>query len=180
MQRRLQRLQDKLRWSGHLEFRVASFALPSGAVIEREYFEHPGGVTVVALTPRQELVLVRQYRFTLDQCTLEFPGGTLEPGEAPEVAAKRELLEESGYESNDWTLLGEFFLAPGYSTEVQHVYLARDSQPAVQKVATDDDEWITEVLCWSIEQWQAFLKSPSQTDAKTLAAWQLAKLQLAE
>jgi ADP-ribose pyrophosphatase len=176
----LQRLNDKLRWSGHLEFRVACLALPSGAVIEREYFEHPGGVTIVALTPRQELVLVGQYRFALDQCTLEFPGGILESGESPEVAAKRELLEESGYESNDWTLLGEFFLAPGYSTEIQHVYLARDSQPSVQKVTADDDECITEVMCWPTEQWQAFLKSPSQTDAKTLAAWHLAKLLLFE
>jgi ADP-ribose pyrophosphatase len=176
----LQRLQDKLRWSGHLEFRVASLALPSGAVVEREYFEHPGGVTIVALTPRQELVLVRQYRFTLDRCTLELPGGTLEAGETSEAAAKRELLEESGYASNDWTLLGEFFLAPGYSTEIQRVYLARDSQPALQKVAADEDEWISEVVCWPLEQWQIFLKSPSQTDAKTLAAWHLAKLKLTE
>jgi ADP-ribose pyrophosphatase len=176
----LRRLKDKLHWSGHLEFRVASLVLPSGEVVEREYFEHPGGVTIVALTPPQKLVLVRQYRFTLDQCTLEFPGGTLESGESLLEAAKRELLEESGYESEDWTLLGTFFLAPGYSSEVQHVYLARDSQPAVQKVAADADEYITEILCWSTKQWQAFLKSPSQTDAKTLAAWHLAQIKLGE
>jgi len=72
---------------------------------------------------------------------LELPAGTLEPGEAPELAAGREVREETGFAAGKLRKLGEFFLAPGYSTEYMHVFLATDL--SVDPLPKDADEFLT-------------------------------------
>jgi ADP-ribose pyrophosphatase len=95
----------------------------SGRESTIEVVEHGGGVTLVALDNEGRVLLVRQYRHPLGRWLIELPAGTLELGEAPEVCAERELQEETGYRPNTIRRLGGFYLAPGYCTEYQTVFV---------------------------------------------------------
>ena len=98
--------------------RLDEARLPDGSTAKREVVEHPGGVTVLPLEADGTVWCVR----TL----LELPAGKLEPGEASERAAARELSEETGLSAGRLQYLGANFTSPGYSQEVLHIYLARD------------------------------------------------------
>ncbi|MBH47344.1 MAG: hypothetical protein CME71_04145 [Halobacteriovorax sp.] len=84
-----------------------------------------GWVNIVAITPDHQVLHVRQYRQGVDEVTLEIPGGAIDPGEEPLVAAKRELKEETGYESSDWLKLGVVDPNPAFQSNHCHVYLAK-------------------------------------------------------
>lgn len=91
-------------------------------------FETPPWCNVIALTLANEMVLVRQFRFGVREVTLEIPGGMVDPGEDHESAAKRELQEETGYTSNDWTYLGACQQNPAINDELCHMWLAKNVQ----------------------------------------------------
>ena len=95
----------------------------------RDVVLHPGAVTVVALLPDRRVLLVRQYRHATGEVLLELPAGTLDRQpdgslEDPLAAAGRELMEETGHRAASWRKLGEFFTAPGFASELMHLYLA--------------------------------------------------------
>jgi 8-oxo-dGTP pyrophosphatase MutT (NUDIX family) len=79
---------------------------------------------MVALTPNEEVVLVKQYRYGTDEITMEIPGGVIHTGEDVLVAAKRELEEETGYSAKNWTLLGSVDANPAFMTNKCYTYLA--------------------------------------------------------
>lgn len=100
----------------------------SGQEFERDLVRHPGAVAVVPLIgdgPDREVVLVRQFRTSLGRSLLEIPAGICDvDGESPEETARRELLEEAGYETGHLELLIELDTAPGFCDEVIPIYLA--------------------------------------------------------
>jgi ADP-ribose pyrophosphatase len=92
---------------------------------------HPGAVAIVAIDAEDQVLLVRQYRSPAERVLLEIPAGTLDRGddgsiEDPEIASRRELEEETGYRAASWQLLGRFWTAPGFATELMYLYLATD------------------------------------------------------
>ena len=96
---------------------------------QREKVSHPGAAAVVALTPDDEVVLVRQVRESVRQELVEIPAGLLDvEGEEPIECARRELHEEAGYEAQDIQLLARVFSSPGFSNEVVHLFVARVEQ----------------------------------------------------
>ena len=116
---------------GYLTFRIDTIERPDGSRATRDVAEHPGAVAVVAVDADDQVVLVRQYRSPAERVMLEIPAGTLdrhEDGsvEDPELASRRELEEETGYRAASWRLLGRFWTAPGFATEVMHLYLATE------------------------------------------------------
>ncbi len=113
-------------------------AMPDGQVVERVVVEHHGAVGVVPVTEDGDVVLVRQWRYPTGGALLEIPAGGLEPGEDPEAAAIRELQEEIGYRPGKLVKIGEFFTAPGFCSELLHLYLATDLTPS--RLPGDDDE----------------------------------------
>jgi ADP-ribose pyrophosphatase len=125
-----------------IRVRVDQVRLNSGANATREIVEHPGAVVIVALDANERVLLVKQYRQAVERETLELPAGTLDKrGEGPAEAARRELLEETGYAAKDWELVTQFFPSPGINTEEMYLYLARDLSEQAQ--ATEEDESIT-------------------------------------
>lgn len=86
----------------------------------------PDWINVIALTAENEIVLVEQYRYGIEKPTLELPGGVCDEGENPFESSQRELLEETGYSSNDWVSLGNVSSNPAMQTNYTHTYLARN------------------------------------------------------
>ena len=105
--------------------------LPDGSIATREVVYHPGGVAILALDEQNNVSLVRQFRYPFGKLLLELPAGKLDHGteEDPLVGAKRELSEEAGLEAAHWTYLGCILASPGFSSEVLHMYLARQLTP---------------------------------------------------
>lgn len=104
---------------------VDTVRAPDGHVTKREYLRHPGAVMMIPLLDDGRVVLERQFRYPLRRSFFEFPAGKLEPGESALACAERELREETGFVAKDWTHLGAFHNAIGYSDEKIEVYLAR-------------------------------------------------------
>lgn len=86
----------------------------------------PEWINVIALTPKEEILLVEQYRYGTREPTLEIPGGMVDKGENPLDGAKRELLEETGYRSESWKSLGKVSSNPAIMTNYTHMYLAKE------------------------------------------------------
>ena len=120
--------------------RVDQVKLDNGVTAQWEILEHTGGVAVVPLDEAENVLMVRQYRHCVGAKLLELPAGTLKKGEDPAATAARELQEEVGMAAANLELIGEFYLAPGYSTELMRVYLATGLTPAT--LPQDEDEVI--------------------------------------
>ena len=128
-------------WCGKfLSVEDVKVRLPNGRVSHRDVVRHPGAVAVIALTNEGKLVLVHQYRTSLEQVTLEIPAGKLNPGEDPARAAARELAEETGYKAARMAYLGPVAVAAGYSDEIIHMYLAMGL--TFVGASPDDDEFL--------------------------------------
>ncbi|GAB4581628.1 MAG: NUDIX hydrolase [Anaerolineales bacterium] len=95
-------------------------------VLQRLVLETPDWVNVVALTPEGRVVMVRQFRFGVGKITTEIPGGIVDPGETSGEAARRELLEETGYTTDDWEYLGAVEANPATQNNLCHHWLARN------------------------------------------------------
>ncbi len=98
--------------------------LPDGRSIYREIVVFPESVAIVPVKNDGSIVLIRQYRAPVRDWIIEIPAGVVEPGEEPREAARRELIEETGYEPGKLVEAAVFYVSPGYSTEKMHLYIA--------------------------------------------------------
>lgn len=171
-------LRNRLTYQGRkYKIRIDHLQLPNGKEGEYEYIVHPGAAMVVPVTTEGKLVMIKQYRFAVQRYLVEFPAGTLEPDEDPETTIKREIEEETGYRAHSWQKLGAFFLCPGYSDEVIHVYLAKDLERLAEQPPGDEDEDIT-VQLYDRSQIEDLIHadtdSPTLVDSKSITAWHMA------
>jgi 8-oxo-dGTP pyrophosphatase MutT (NUDIX family) len=117
-----------------VEYKTSIFALLKRDMVYPEerlegsfyVLESADWINVIAVTPEQDIVLVEQYRFGIQEATLELPGGMVDPGEDTLLTAKRELAEETGFVSDDWQYLGKVSSNPAIQTNYTHTFLARD------------------------------------------------------
>lgn len=123
-----------------IRVRKDTVLLPNGKTSTREVVEHNGGVCVVPLTDRSEVVFVRQFRYPYGQVLLEIPAGKRDGDEDPLVCGKRELKEETGAEADEYIGLGELYPSPGYCGEVITMYLAKGLH--FGQCSPDDDEFL--------------------------------------
>lgn len=121
--------------------RVDTARMKGGRMARWEIVDHPGGVAIVPLDEQDRVLLVQQYRPATGANLLEIPAGTIEPGESALATAVRELGEETGMRSECMEPLTECYLAPGYTTELMHVFLATGLSKA--PLTPDWDEEIT-------------------------------------
>lgn len=112
-----------------LRLREDHVVLPSGVEMEEFHVaEYPDWACVLCLTAGRQMVLAEQYRHGVAQLSLELPAGAIDRNEQPLDAARRELLEETGYEAKDWTLLGRCAQDPGRQNNFAHLFLAQDAE----------------------------------------------------
>nr|WP_319489605.1 NUDIX hydrolase [uncultured Caproiciproducens sp.] len=123
-----------------LKFHVDKVELINGKTSTRECVDHPGGVTVAVLTEKNEIMLVRQFRYPYKEVVLEAPAGKLEHGEDPFEAMKREQKEETGTTGTHYVDLGRLYPSPGYSNEIIYLYACRAD--SFGDTAFDEDEFL--------------------------------------
>jgi len=128
-----------------ISIRVDEMERSDGHRTTREIVEHPGAVAILAWDG-ERLAMVRQWRHATGQVLLEIPAGTLEPDEPPAETARRELAEEVGLAAGSWIEGPRFYTAPGFCTELMHLYLATGLSE--ESADADEDEeleasWLT-------------------------------------
>ena len=145
--------------------------LPDGASASREFVLHPGAVMIIPMLidvqGQLQLVLERQFRYPVAQVMIEFPAGKLDPGEASQSCAQRELLEETGYQAEQWALAGRLHPVISYSTEVIDLWFARGLTAGESQL--DAGEFL-EVFTASPAQLLEWCRDGQVTDGKTLTA----------
>jgi ADP-ribose pyrophosphatase len=99
---------------------------PNGITARRDVIHHPGSVVILAVDADRRVLRERQYRYAAGQYLWELPAGRIDRGERPLAAAKRELMEETGYTARRWRRLLFYFASPGFLDETMLVYLAED------------------------------------------------------
>ena len=159
-------LEQRTVYTGRvLEVGIDRLRLPEGGIAELEIIRHSGGSVVLPITDAGEILLIRQYRYATGGWLLEAPAGKLEPGEAPESCAGRELEEETGWRAGELVSLGEIWTSPGFTDETLHLFLARGLQPGMQ--ALEEAELLT-VEKIPLDEAVAMALDGRITDAKTV------------
>ncbi len=147
--------------------RVDEVKLDSGFRTEREVIDHAPAVAMIALTDEGRILLVRQYRYPVGKAILEIPAGLVEEGEDLQKAARRELMEEVGFDAGCLERIGSFYSSPGFSNEIIHLFLATRLRPC--RLKADDDEDLR-VLALTIDEFARALQEEGIMDSKTMAA----------
>ncbi len=154
-------------------FRLARYTqrFPNGHVEERDVIVHPGAAVILPVTRDGRVVLVKQYRTSLNACHVELPAGVFDPGESPLEAARRELLEETGYRADSWRELTRSHPAPGLTDECLSIYLAEGLE--LGEAAREPGEYL-EVLHLEVSEVLERILCGAITDGKTQVAVLLA------
>ena len=164
--------------SSKLSYKGKVFSVYTDQVIEpgcltpntRDVVRHNGSIVVLAVdesrNPRDpDIILIRQYRHAVGQFLLELPAGRIEPDEAPLAAAKREMIEETGFRAKRWTMLTKYFASPGFLGESMQIYLARDIR---EGAATPEEDEHIEIVRTPLSQVLALIAANKIHDGKTL------------
>jgi ADP-ribose pyrophosphatase len=146
--------------------------LPDGATSRREYIVHPGAAMVLAMPDAHSVIMERQYRYPVRAHMYELPAGKLDPGEDPLTAAKRELLEETGYRAAQWRHLVTTYPVVGYSDERIEIYLATELEFVGAKL--DEGEFL-DVFTLSIDDAVEWIRQGRIGDSKTMTGLLLAQ-----
>ena len=164
--------------SSRLSYKGKVFSVYTDTVIEpgydkpntRDVIRHNGSVVVLAVDESKDpadpdIILIRQYRHAAGQFLLELPAGRIDTGEAPLAAAKREMIEETGFHARRWTLLTKYFASPGFLGEWMQIYLAQDLREGSAK--PEEDEHI-EIVRMRLSEAMDLLTTNQIHDGKTL------------
>jgi ADP-ribose pyrophosphatase len=155
-----------------LGVRVDDVIYPNGNRSTVEIVEHNGGVSIIAQPEPSKIVLVQQFRPAIGRQLWEVPAGKLESGEDPALAAQRELIEETGYRCASLKKLWTFYTAPGFCSELLHLYLAEGLTPGDAQPEADE---VLDVRVFDVREAWAMIERDDIPDAKTqiAVAWAL-------
>jgi len=148
------------------------FAPPGDGPAETFYcIDCPDWINVIALDARDDVLLVKQYRFGTGEFTLEIPGGMCDPGESPQQAARREMQEETGFDAVRWAELGWVHPNPALQNNRCHTFLARDL--VASPVANPDPHEQIEIVRRPLVEIPGLIARREITHALVVAAFQL-------
>lgn len=158
-----------------VSLREDTVQLPNGVTAKREIVEHGDSVCIVALDPRGNVLLVRQYRKPAEEVLLEVPAGGIDPGESPRDAAERELQEETGSAPGQLVHLASFWMSPGYCTEAMYAFLATQLEPGSLSQEPDEDIEVERVPLKDVPE---MINAGKIKDAKSITSLLLALQQI--
>ncbi len=142
------------------------YAQPGNAPIARDIVVHPGAVVVLPLLDDDRVVMIRNYRYTVEQELWELPAGTREDGETPIETARRELEEETGYRAASIKPLCEFYTSPGVSTERMFAFVATELTPVPQRLEAGERIRVEVVPMTRV---RSMLRNGDLVDGKSIA-----------
>jgi ADP-ribose pyrophosphatase len=157
----------------YMVFHVDTIERADGSRGTRDLVAHPGAVAVLAVDDEGRVLMVRQWRVAAGRALLEIPAGTLDVHdgvtEDPDIAARRELEEETGHRAGAWRKLAAFWTAPGFASEYMHLYLATDLVAVVDetRLAPDEDEEL-ELRHLPVDEALALVETGGIADAKSI------------
>ena len=165
-------LESRVVYAGRVATLKIDQALhPSGATVEREVVEHPGGVVVCPILDDGRIVLVEQWRYPLQRTLLELPAGKLDwtdgVPEDPGEAIRRELWEETGYEAHHWEELTYVYTAPGFCDEKLWLYKATGLFNGNKTHQPSEHEWL-DVILLTPQEAICKIRNREIVDAKTV------------
>ncbi len=159
---------DKLIYKGRVaELHNVGVVMPDGRVVPRDLVHFHGAAVVLPVLADGSIVLIRNYRFAVDEHLLELPAGMLDGEEAPEAGARRELAEETGYTAGRVEKLGAFFTGPGCTDENMHAFLATELSPGPQRLEHYEE---IRVEVHSADEVRRMVADGRIHDGKTIAA----------
>jgi len=138
-----------------------------GRAKRRLVVRHPSAVVIIPLIAPDQALVVTQYRYAMGRMSIEFPAGKIDPGETPEAAALRELTEETGYRAGVLQKLSVFAPSVGYSTEMIHIYLARD---LIRTETKPDEHEIVQVEAIALARLKEMILAGEIIDGTTMLA----------
>ncbi len=160
---------SEIKFEGRIvRVRTENVELENGQAAYREFVEHPGGVGVVAITPDNKMLMVKQFRKAIEDETVEIPAGKLERGEDPMICGMRELEEETGYKAKEFISLGFIYPSPGFTDERTYIYLAKDLYSGVAN--PDEDEFL-DVIKMPLDEVHSKIMNNEINDAKTVVGF---------
>ncbi|MFH2069742.1 MAG: NUDIX hydrolase [Elusimicrobiota bacterium] len=165
--------KNKLYTGKALDFFVDTVLLPDGNKAKREFTHHPNAVAVVPFVDENNIVLVRQYRYPVRKITYEIPAGKLDRKEGLTDCVRRELAEETGFAAGSVKRFISYWPTPAFSTEVVHIYIARDLTPVETK--PDKDEFIDRIII-PFDTAVEWVRSGKIMDSKTIISLLYIKL----
>lgn len=148
-----------------INVRVDTVELPHKKYSKREIVEHPGAVGIIPITSDKNIILVKQFRKPIEEVLLEIPAGLIEYKEEPRQSAIRELKEETGYTTDKFKKLFEYYSTPGFSDEKIHIYLAEE---VVEGTAQPDENEYIEIIKMPVDEALEKVKNGEIRDAKTI------------
>lgn len=161
-------IKSEIRYKGKVfDHQVDEIQYDSGNIGIREIAVHPGGAVVIPIKDDGKIILVKQLRYPLQKTLIELPAGKLDKNEDPLTCAVRELEEETGFKAKEFTKLGAIYTAPGYCTEILHIYKAVGLIPGNHN--REEGEQGMELLELSLDEIKKMILSGVINDAKTIA-----------
>jgi ADP-ribose pyrophosphatase len=149
---------------------VDTVTLPTGHTLEMEVIRHPGSVVLLPVPAPGQIILIRQYRYTIDRYIWELPAGSLKPAEDPEAAARRECEEEIGLVPGRIERLHAFYPTPGFCDELMSFYRCTElAPPGPESTARKDEDEDIEPRTFTIEDARRLVASGEIVDLKTVA-----------
>lgn len=147
---------------------VDKVRLPSGQTVAMEIIRHPGSVVLLPTPSSQEVILIRQYRYSIDRWIWELPAGTMKLEEDPRDAAARECEEEIGLVPNRVERLGSFYPTPGFCDEVMIFFRCSDLRPpAADSTVTRDEDEDLEPRTFALDEARRLVRTGEIVDLKT-------------
>lgn len=169
-------LRSEKKYAGKVfDLIVDEVEYPSGNKSVREVASHPGGAVIVSLMANNRVILVRQFRYPIQDSLYELPAGKLNPGEDPAVCARRELEEETGYVAGQLKALGAIYTTPGFCNERLHLYLATDLKKSERGQQLEEGEASLTVEIFDFRRVIEMIERNEIEDGKTICGMFLAE-----
>ncbi|GHT44744.1 ADP-ribose pyrophosphatase [Endomicrobiia bacterium] len=159
--------KNKIYCGSAVDFFCDEVELPNGVVTRREYLTHLGASAILPFVDKKNIVLVKQYRYPINQITYEIPAGKIDKGETPIKCAQRELKEETGYRAKRLGALLSFYPTAAFSTEILYIFVAFDLEDGQE--SPDEDEFLSKEIV-SFENAVKMAKTGKIKDSKTIVA----------
>ncbi|MDR1784500.1 MAG: NUDIX hydrolase [Endomicrobium sp.] len=150
-----------------IDFFCDEIELPNSTIVKREYISHPGAAAILPFIDKENIILVKQYRYPIGQVTYEIPAGKINEGETPLECAIRELEEETGYRAKKLEKILSFYPTVAFSNEIIYVFVAFDFE--IGKQIIDEDEFVLREIV-SFKEAIKMIKTGKIMDSKTIIA----------